>query len=147
MANAETKLEPSAPAGEGGAEDKSQQARALGLLRWVQMAYMVIAVLLLWVSDKLITLVWSKFAEPDSALVTLISVAVGFGVAFRLYKHEKFNRATHEVVGELAKVTWPSRRETQVSTVVVIITSMIAAAILGAFDAVWSTITDLIYKV
>ena len=123
------------------------QARALGLLRWVQMAFMAIAVLILWVSDKLITLVWSKFAEPDAAIVTLISVAVGFGVAFRLYKHQKVNRAAHEVVGELSKVTWPSRRETQVSTVVVIITSMIAAAILGAFDAVWSTITDFIYKV
>ena len=56
-------------------------------------------------------------------------------------------RISHEIVGELAKVTWPSREETQVSTIVVIVTSIIAAIIVGSFDAVWSTITDLIYKV
>ena len=43
-------------------------------------------------------------------------------------------------------MAWPSRKETSASTIVVIITSIIAAGILGAFDAVWSTITDLIYK-
>lgn len=128
-------------------EQADEQARVLGLVRWVQMAFMAIAVVLFWVLDKFITLVWSKFAEPSATVVTALSAVIGFGIAFRLYRDEKVNRVSHEIVGELAKVTWPSRRETQVSTIVVIVTSMIAALILGAFDAVWSTITDLIYKV
>lgn len=126
---------------------QDEQARALGLLRWVQMAFMAIAVMLFWIADKLITLVWSTFAEPLPTAVTALSALVGFGAALALYRNDRVNRIAHEVVGELSRVTWPSRQETQVSTVVVIITSVIAAAILGAFDAVWSTITDLIYKV
>ena len=31
-------------------------------------------------------------------------------------------------------------------TIVVIVTSLIAAAIVGSFDFVWSAITDLLYK-
>lgn len=127
--------------------EQDEQARTLGLLRWVQMAFVAIAVMLFWVADKLVTLVWSAFAEPLPTVVTALSALLGFGAAFLLYRNEKVNRVSHEVVGELSRVTWPSRQETQVSTVVVIITSVIAAAVLGGFDAVWSTITDLIYKV
>ena len=50
-----------------------------------------------------------------------------------------------EVAGELSKVTWPSRPETWRNTVVVIVTSIIAAAYLFLFDSVWSAFTDLIY--
>ena len=84
------------------------------------------------------------------AAMVLLATAVreaGAGVTLALYRREKVKRVATEVVGELAKVTWPSREETQVSTVVVIVTSLIAALIIGAFDAAWSTITDLIYKV
>ena len=51
--------------------------------------------------------------------------------ALALYRNEKVSRVAHEVVGELAKVTWPTRKETQVSTIVVIVTSIIAAVIVG----------------
>ena len=54
--------------------------------------------------------------------------------------------AIEDVVDELAKVTWPSRKETYTSTIVVIVTSLIAAFIVGAFDYVWSAITDFLYK-
>ncbi len=46
---------------------------------------------------------------------------------------------------ELKKVTWPTRKETQAATIVVIVTVIIAAMILGAFDTVWSFFTDRIY--
>jgi preprotein translocase subunit SecE len=51
-----------------------------------------------------------------------------------------------DVVLELSKVTWPTRKETYASTIVVIVTSLIAAAVVGAFDFVWSYFTDLLYK-
>jgi len=123
------------------------QPKTLGLVRWVQMAFMAFALMLLWILDKIITLAWDKFAEPQPTLVTLVAVVIAAGTTYGLYKHEKVVRIANEVVGELSKVTWPSRNETQVSTVVVVITSIIAAAIIGVFDAAWSAITDLIYKV
>ncbi|MDH5672102.1 MAG: preprotein translocase subunit SecE [Myxococcales bacterium] len=123
------------------------KARKLGLIRWVQVAYMVFALFSLWLFDKVATIAWGMFAEPDSNVVTLGAAVVAAALTLHLYRHEKINRLTHDVVGELSKVTWPSRDETTNSTVVVIITSIIAALILGGFDAVWSAITDLIYKV
>jgi preprotein translocase SecE subunit len=57
------------------------------------------------------------------------------------------SRVSSEIVGELARVSWPSRDEIQAATIIVIITSIIASIIVGAFDAAWSSLTDLIYKV
>lgn len=122
-------------------------AKNLGLTRWVQVVFMVLGLFLLWLLDKVVTLTWELFAEPNPTVVTLVCVLIAGGVVVWLYRHEKVNRWSFEVVGELSKVTWPSQRETSTSTVIVIVTSIIAALILGAFDAAWSTITDLIYKV
>ncbi|MGD8860616.1 MAG: preprotein translocase subunit SecE [Myxococcales bacterium] len=123
------------------------QAKTLGLARWVQVAYMVFFLFTLWLLDKIVLLTWSLFAEPNPTLVTALCAAAAGALTFYLYRHPSVNRLSYEVVGELAKVTWPSRRETQASTIVVIVASVIAAVILGSFDAVWSAITDLIYEV
>ena len=121
--------------------------KGLGLARWVQLAFMAIWVTLLLVLDKLITIIWDKFAEPQPLLVTAASAVFATGVTFFLYRHPTVSRVSNEIVGELAKVTWPSRDEIQAATIVVIITSIIASIIVGAFDAAWSSLTDLIYKV
>jgi preprotein translocase subunit SecE len=120
-------------------------AKTLGLERWVQAAFMGLALFLLWLLEKVVTLVWSTFAEPDPNVVMVVSIVVGCGTAFALYRNPNIYRVSYDIVGELTKVTWPSRRETQASTIVVVIASVIAAVIIGAFDAVWSAITDLIY--
>jgi preprotein translocase subunit SecE len=127
--------------------DQQFAPKTLGLARWVQLAFMAFAIVLLLIFDRLITIIWDKFAEPDPLLVSALAVALGAGCALAAYRHATVNRLANEVVGELAKVSWPTRDEVQVSTVVVIITSIIAAVIVGSFDAVWSAITDLIYKV
>jgi preprotein translocase SecE subunit len=128
-------------------EPETQSPKTLGLERWVQMAFLAFAVLSIWVLDKAIALVWDRFAEPPPELVTFVAAVLGAAITMVLYRNPKVSRISHEVVGELAKVSWPSRKETQVSTIVVIVTSLIAAVIVGAFDAAWSAITDLIYKV
>jgi preprotein translocase subunit SecE len=122
-------------------------AKTLGLTRWVQMAFVAFWLLLVWLFDKIITIVWDKFAEPQPLVVTASALVLCGAATLALYRHEKVNRVANEVVGELAKVTWPSRKETQVATVVVVVTSLIAAAIIGVFDAAWSWLTDFIYKV
>jgi len=128
-------------------ELETQSPKTLGLERWVQMAFLSFGVLTIWVLDKVIALVWDRFAEPPPELVTVVAAVIGAAITMVLYRNPKVSRVSHEVVGELAKVSWPSRKETQVSTIVVIVTSLIAAVIVGAFDAAWSAITDLIYKV
>jgi preprotein translocase subunit SecE len=120
--------------------------RVLGLTRWVQYVFVLVAALTFWIANKLITLGWANFAEPNDVGATVAAAAVGLAVGFALYRHEKSHRLVTEVVSELTKVTWPSRRETYASTIIVVITSLIAAAIVGSFDFVWSAITDLLYK-
>ena len=134
-----------ATADAAGALAREDQPRTLGLARWVQMTFLAFWLLLVFVFDKAITIGWDRFAEPKPEVVTLVAAVVAGGITYALYRNEKVHRVSQEVVGELAKVSWPSRQETQVSTVVVIITSVIAAAIVGAFDAAWAAITDVIY--
>lgn len=121
------------------------EAKTLGIERWVQFGFVLIAGVTFFVSDKLITLIWGYFAEPQEMIVSGAAAILGILTGYIGYRHPKLNPLAHEVAGELSKVTWPSRQETYTSTVVVIVTSIIAAAYLGAFDALWSAFTDLIY--
>ncbi len=124
----------------------SAEAKTLGLERWVQFGFVLIAGVTFFISDKLIALIWGYFAEPKDLIVSGVAAILGLLTGLLLYRHPRLNPLAHEVAGELAKVTWPSRRETWTSTIVVIVTSIIAAAYLGAFDALWSAFTDLIYQ-
>jgi preprotein translocase subunit SecE len=138
--------DPRGPRGGSGAIETLPARATLGLTRWVQYVFVVSGLFFLWFLDKLVTLVWSNFAEPPATVITAISAAIGLGGAIALYRNERVHTLVTEVVTELAKVTWPTREETYVSTIVVIVTSLIAAAVVGAFDFVWSFVTDLLYK-
>jgi preprotein translocase SecE subunit len=133
------------PTGQGAIETLPARA-TLGLARWVQYVFVVAGLFFLWFLDKVATLIWSNFAEPPATTVTAISAVIGLGGAVALYKNERVHSLVTDVVTELAKVTWPTRQETYISTIVVIVTSLIAAAVVGAFDFVWSFFTDLLYK-
>ena len=90
--------------------------------------------------------VWLRFT-PDVSFPMLvgIAIAVGGGLALYLWRHERTRQLAHEVVGELSRVTWPTKQELSASTLVVIIASIIAAVILGLFDAFWGWFTGVIY--
>lgn len=142
----ETEREPEERSGANLPAAPAVSTRGLGLTRWVQYVFVVIAAFVLWLADKLITLGWQYFDEPNDVVVTAISAVIGFAAALGLYRNEKSHRLVVDVVSELSKVSWPSRKETYASTIVVIVTSLIAAAIVGSFDFLWSAITDLLYK-
>lgn len=122
-------------------------AALLGPERWVQFAFIVFAGVLFFVAERLTAVIWEQFAEPDMTIVSAVAAIIGILGAFLLYRDSRVNALSHEVVGELSKVTWPTKQETYVSTVVVIVTSLIAAVYTGLMDALWSAFTDLIYNV
>jgi len=133
--------------GGGGAIEPVVTSRAmLGLDRWVQYVFVVVAAFLLWFLDKVATLVWQNFAEPPTIVITALAAVISVGATVALYRNERTLTLVTDVVAELSKVTWPSRKETYASTIVVIVTSLIAAGVVGAFDFVWSFFTDLLYK-
>jgi preprotein translocase subunit SecE len=132
---------------EAALSDEGAGKKTLGLERWIQLCFVVAALILIWLSDHLITGIWYIFADPNEALVTTGAVVVGILGAIVLYQHRPTYTLVHDVVEELSKVTWPTRKETSQSTVVVVLTSIVAALMLFMFDSVWSAVTDLVYKV
>lgn len=55
-------------------------------------------------------------------------------------------RFIQEVIGELKKVTWPTREETMKLTAVVIALSVIVGIFIGGLDAILIQIQKLVFK-
>jgi preprotein translocase subunit SecE len=135
-------------------QDKARPTGTLGVERWVQFAYAACAITLAWFLIKSGTAVWTMLAdnvdvvpEPDGTLIAVGAGLLAFIAAVIAYRSKKVHTFVVEVCVELSKVSWPTRKETWSQTIVVLIVSVIAAIILGVYDAVWSHITDLIYNV
>jgi len=124
-----------------------------GTQKYVWVAYMLLALVVWTTLSKLLGGIayFSGISDPAilgsqftaSTLVALV-IAVG-GLAYAV-KNPRAYEFSNDVVNELKKVTWPERRELQRSTVVVIITTLIIAFMLGLFDFAWAEITGLIYS-
>jgi preprotein translocase subunit SecE len=121
--------------------------KTLGLERWVQLAFVVTALMLIWFYDNVISGIWYLFADPTEWMVTFGAVAAGIVTTVALYRAPAAYGLVHDVTDEMARVTWPTRKETSSSTVVVVVTSIVAAVVLFLFDSVWSALTDFVYKV
>jgi preprotein translocase SecE subunit len=119
----------------------------LGPERWVQFGFIALAFVTFFVADKLVFEVWRRFAQPDPMVTGAASAILGMVVAFYAYTNPTSRKLADEVVAELGQVSWPSRDETYVSTVVVVLTSVVAAVYTGLFDALWSAVTDFVYTV
>ena len=135
-------------------QDKARPTGTLGVERWVQFAYFGAAIALAWFLIKSANATWTILADTVDAVPepndTAVSIGAGLIAALAAvwsYRSQRIHSFATEVCVELSKVTWPSRKDTWSQTIVVLIVSAIAAAILGVFDAVWSKITDLIYNV
>jgi len=128
-------------------DEISPVAGLLGPERWVQFAFIAIGLTTAYLADALITWAWQFVAEPDPTIASGSALILGILTAFGLSRHSPTRQFVDEVVGELSKVTWPTREETYYSTIVVIVTSVLAAVYTGIIDALWSAFTDLIYKV
>jgi len=135
-------------------QDKARPTGTLGVERWVQFAYAACAITLAWFLIKLSGAVWTLLAdtvdsvpEPNETIIAVGAGVIALVTAVITYRSQKIHDFVVEVCVELSKVTWPTRKETWSQTIVVIIVSIIAAVILGVFDAFWAQVTDLIYDV
>lgn len=82
----------------------------------------------------------------DFSVSNMLGLLIGVGVAVYLWFHATVNKLALEVASELRNVTWPTWPETRVSTIVVIVTTIVVALILGLFDLVWGYFSTLIYR-
>jgi preprotein translocase subunit SecE len=88
----------------------------------------------------------SRIAEDDRpTFTTLIGAAVGIFATVYAYRRPDVRTWTNEVAAELAKVTWPSKKEVTNSTMVVIAASTFATIFLALLDRFWGFVTNLVY--
>lgn len=83
--------------------------------------------------------------HPNDLMVNGVAAVLALIGGIWLYRNDRIYTLAHEIAGELKKVTWPTKKETQLGTIVVIVMVIISAIILGAFDMVWAALTDAIY--
>ncbi len=123
-----------------------------GTQRYVIFTFLAFG-LLVWITLAKLFSTIAYFANiPDPAIIgsgftvaTLLGLAISAGAGWYTYRREDVNQFSNAVVEELQKVHWPDRKETQQATVVVIITTLVIAALLGVFDSVWAELTSFIY--
>jgi len=136
----------------GGGGARGPGVRTFGIERYVVFGYMVAALIIFWLLGKIIPIAWGKiselgnFEEPNDTITTIVAAVAGIAVAYYLYKRESTRKLAQEVASELSKVTWPTRKETSSATVVVLVTSLIAAVYLFFWDTIWSAFTDFVYQ-
>lgn len=76
----------------------------------------------------------------SSTAVALVSGIVSFGVLVRRADAVQF---VNEVVGELAKVTWPTKDETIQASTTVVMTTLFTAGLVAFYDLVWKNVADV----
>ncbi len=131
-------------------------------VRWVILSYIGLGIIIAWVmSQGLVTafhFIGKKFAIYDLnkelfglgenfTLAHLISILATSGMVFYAWKNEKIRTVSLEVVEELRKVTWPTAKETQSATILVIVSTLVITLILWIYDIVLLWVTNQIFNV
>jgi preprotein translocase SecE subunit len=113
----------------------------LGLLMWVSLSPFFA-----WLIELIRPTLDVAIIGADFRVSNLLGLLTAVGVTAYLFVREDIYTQALEIGNELSKVTWPKWDETRTSTIVVIITTIVIASILGLFDFVWAQFTAWIYK-
>lgn len=111
---------------------------ACGFVGWLLFREIVSTI---WVALRIPQAIDWIVAPPD-----LIAAAVGIAIFVLLLRNAKVNEFTNEVITELAKVVWPDRKETVLSTGVVSVLVGLCSIIFFLFDMLWGTLVKLFYQ-
>jgi preprotein translocase subunit SecE len=126
----------------------------MGIARYVNLSFVAIGLLLYVILSGLFSAVIELFGSSANAQVLgsnfrvahLIALVTATVVAIQLRRNERIHTWALEVGNELSKVTWPTWKETKKATWVVIITTLVIAAILGLLDWVFGSLSRIFYS-
>ena len=80
---------------------------------------------------------------PPSEIIAIVAGLITFVLMLRSTKVTTF---TNDTITELAKVSWPQRKETVLSTGVVSVLVGIASMVLFLFDMLWGAMVRIFYS-
>jgi preprotein translocase subunit SecE len=92
---------------------------------------------------------FAQFAVPDNRIAGLVTTSTALSVVggaitfFILIRTRRALTFSSEVVGELLKVTWPTRDETVRASTTVVLTTLFTAGLLALYDFTWKNLADL----
>ncbi len=111
--------------------------------------YVFAGIILAWVLATACATLFGTLRINDTPLlgdrVTLtraIGVALAAAITIGCYVWPKSKDFVDHVADELYKVNWPDWPETKTSTLVVIVTSVLSAMILGVFDITFQILSN-----
>lgn len=113
--------------------------------KWVNLGYLAVSALVYYIfftfAQKLAgTFDWETKVRNIDVLLRVGSIGIGALLFLILFKNEKSNVFMNEVATELARVTWPTQKETSSATFIVIIMVLISGAVLGFLDFLWTKV-------
>jgi preprotein translocase subunit SecE len=133
-------------------EDDNDAPIQFGYTRFVYAAYFAGAILVAFVLEKTIRFGWfnlakwrPNFGEPSDELIMPLAAIMGVLVALYYWKRTRTRELMEDVASELAKVTWPSKKEVANNTMVVIFTTTFATIFFTLMDRFWSFVTNWVY--
>lgn len=112
----------------------------IGIVTWVIAAGLFGWAFELISADLDRPLIGTEFARSD-----LLGLVCGVAVGVALKMNRAVNTWALEVANELRRVSWPSWEETRLSTIVVVVTSVVVAVLLGILDLFWGIISEWVY--
>ena len=95
--------------------------------------------------------IWGLVGLPRMAdwLVSpahIISFALTAGGGLYVRRSDHTNQYLNEVVQELSKVTWPTQKETVISTGVACVLVVFSALVLLGYDSLWGTVLGGLFR-
>ena len=118
--------------------------------KWINLSFVAAAGVLAWVLNQslLIVVRYGRIQNPTVLGVVSASAIVSVVVcgAFVLWyaRREKVQSFMHEVFDEMKKVVWPPKKNAYFSTIVVLVSCVIMAVILGLFDWLCANLVGLV---
>jgi preprotein translocase subunit SecE len=146
----------------GDDEGGSAVPMQLGATRYVLAGFFAAGIAAAYLVGKVLTGVWNRLADTPwvakhvpvltrlaeddrPTYTTLVGAAVGIAATIYAYRRPDVRGWTNDVAAELAKVSWPSKKEVTNSTMVVIVASAFATVFLALLDRFWGFVTNLVY--
>ncbi|MCC6747409.1 MAG: preprotein translocase subunit SecE [Deltaproteobacteria bacterium] len=118
----------------------------MGNNKWVHLTFVGLFLVLAFLLVRTTDWVWGYFAKPKDLYLVPPALLVAGVVSFMAWRNQVWFTRASEIILELAKVTWPTRKETSAATLVVIVTVIVFSLILGLFDLFWSWATGIVYS-
>ena len=144
--------------------EKGVTASQLGAQRYVLAGFFAAGIAVAYVVGRIITTAWNHMAESQWAIDkvpwltrmtederytygTLAGALIGVAALVYVYRRRDIRTWVNEAAGEMAKVTWPNKKEVTSGTIVVVVASIIATVYLALLDQLWSFVTKIVYGV